>query len=74
MTAAKDMLVQLTVGELEQLRNSVERLERTVGRFVVVLERQLSASESEQAKALRDVVPEFDAIRERVRKKMAGRR
>jgi hypothetical protein len=60
--------------DIERLRESIERLERTVGRFVVVLERQLSASESEQARALRSVVPEFDAIREQVRKKMAGRR
>lgn len=63
--------------ERERLANTVEELQRTVGRYVVVLERQLASNEQAKAFGERNRLPNANvsqAIRDEVRRKMRGQK
>lgn len=65
---------QRAANEAQKVANEVvSRLEKTVGRFVVALERQLGSSEAAKktaAKHLEGLPPANDKIREEVRRKL----
>lgn len=66
-----------TARELRDLRETVQALSTVVGRFVVVLERQLASNDarSESSRAvLAKLHPEMDRIAAEVRAKAGGRK
>lgn len=66
-----------TQRELRELRETVQTLSAVVGRFVVVLERQLASNDAvseKSRKALARMHPDMSRIQADVRAKLAGRK
>lgn len=63
--------------EIRELRGTVDRLEKTVGRFVVACERILASNDQRQErarKAIANMHPDMDRIQREVAAKVRGRR